>query len=187
MKTKFWIRITCWWRLLPLIFLGILALFLWRGLSLQPNLLPSVLLNKPLPAFQLPNLLKPETQLTERTFMGEVALVNVWASWCNSCHQEHHFLMTLAAKNMIAIYGLNYRDEAAAALKWLDTLGNPYRQVAFDQKGTVAIDWGVYGAPETFLLDKQGIVRYRHVGVLTEQVWQERLLPIIKQLSTGEK
>ena len=174
MKSKYW-------RLAPLFVFGVLAAFLWRGLSLNPQQLPSVRIDKPLPDFQLKTIGSSETLFTPLAMRGHVALLNVWASWCGSCTEEQVFLLQLAREG-VAIYGLNYKDNSDDAVHWLSEWGNPYQLIGADESGRVAIDLGVYGAPETFLIDKSGIVRYRHVGVLTAAAWQTAFLPRIKRL-----
>ncbi len=170
---------------LPLILFGVLALFLMRGLSLDPKELPSALIDKPFPAFTLPALGSGET-LDRQAVTGEVALFNVWATWCVSCRVEHPYLTELAQQG-VAIYGINYKDEDAAALRWLQQLGDPYIANIADREGTLGLDLGVYGAPETYLVDAEGVVRYRHVGVVDERVWTTVLQPIYVQLQGGEK
>ncbi|MDI9818588.1 MULTISPECIES: DsbE family thiol:disulfide interchange protein [unclassified Legionella] len=168
------------WRLLPLLVFGALAIFLWRGLSLEPQNLPSAQLGKSLPDFQLATLDK-ETLFTPQILEGQVSLLNVWASWCPACMEEQVFLMRLSRQG-VPVYGLNYKDEPQNARHWLDEWGNPYRAIGEDKEGKVAIDMGVYGAPETFLIDKKGIIRYRHAGILDERVWDSEFIPRIKQL-----
>ncbi|MCX7117094.1 MAG: DsbE family thiol:disulfide interchange protein [Legionellales bacterium] len=169
------------WRMVPLlVFVGIIV-FLLRGLSLDPTHLPSAKLNKPLPAFQLPALGDDSLQLTERHLHGQIALLNVWASWCEACKEEHLFLMQLKREG-ISLFGLNYKDNPDDAQLWLKNYGNPYRRVGEDRMGNVAIDLGVYGAPETFLIDKNGMIRHRHVGILTATTWQNEFVPRISQL-----
>jgi cytochrome c biogenesis protein CcmG, thiol:disulfide interchange protein DsbE len=162
---------------IPLIICLIIGIFLWRGLQLDPRELPSVLLDKPVPTFVLPDLLNPQQQIDQSDFSGQYSLLNVWASWCYACRVEHPWLMQLASDRQIPIYGLNYKDEPEDALAWLQQWGNPYTRIAADQAGKLAIDLGVYGAPETFLINADGIIRYRHVGVLTRDVWQTEFLP----------
>lgn len=158
---------------IPLALFGVLILFLWKGLSIDPRELPSALIDKPFPAFKVEALLQPERQLTTADLIGKPVLVNVWATWCPSCRQEHNQLLRIAQENKIAIIGLNYKDNRQAATQWLTELGNPYQFNIYDESGMLGLDLGVYGAPETYLLDAQGIVRFRHVGVVTEQTWQE--------------
>ncbi|PLW67396.1 DsbE family thiol:disulfide interchange protein [Pseudohalioglobus lutimaris] len=168
---------------IPLILFGVLALFLLRGLSLDPKELPSALIDKPFPAFSLPAL-GTEQMLNQDAVSGRVALFNVWATWCVSCRVEHPYLTELAQQG-VAIYGINYKDEDAAALQWLQQLGDPYIANIADREGTLGLDLGVYGAPETYLVDAQGVVRYRHVGVVDERVWTTLLQPIYAQLQDG--
>ncbi|NKB46274.1 MAG: DsbE family thiol:disulfide interchange protein [Legionellales bacterium] len=163
-----------------MVFIGI-GIFLWRGLQLEPQRLPSTLLEQPLPEFQLPDLLETQQVLTNHDLSGQYSLLNVWASWCYACRAEHSLLLQLARQEQIPIYGLNYKDAPLDAVDWLQQLGNPYTAIGADHLGKVAIDLGVYGAPETFLIDGQGIVRYRHVGVLTSAIWQTEFLPRIEQ------
>lgn len=168
------------WRLFPFVIFAVFVFFLWRGLSLEPQTLPSAHIGKPLPMFQLKQLDKDSLMTTE-TLRGQVALLNVWASWCNACTEEQVFLMRLSNEGVV-IYGLNYKDNSTNAKRWLQEWGNPYRAVGEDYSGRVAIDLGVYGAPETFLIDKEGVIRFRHVGVLDEKSWKEDFLPRIKHL-----
>ncbi|RLQ23013.1 DsbE family thiol:disulfide interchange protein [Seongchinamella sediminis] len=169
---------------LPLILFVVLALFLMRGLSLDPKELPSALIDRPFPAFTLPALGREEV-LDKDAVTGEVALFNVWATWCVSCRVEHPYLTELAEQG-VAIYGINYKDDDAAALGWLRDLGDPYVASIADRQGTLGLDLGVYGAPETYLVDASGLVRYRHVGVVDERVWTTILQPLYQQLQQGE-
>lgn len=168
---------------LPLFLFALLALFLFRGLSLDPTAMPSALIDRPLPAFELPAL-GGDAMLTQADVAGEVALLNVWATWCVSCRVEHPYLQVLAGQG-IPIYGLNYKDNDADALRWLAELGNPYRLTIADREGTLGLDLGVYGAPETYLIDAAGVVRYRHVGVVDETVWRAILEPVYLELVKG--
>lgn len=163
----------------PLILFIILGGFLWKGLSIDPRELPSALLDKPFPEFSLPALQQPERILTKQDFIGQPVLVNVWATWCPSCRQEHQQLLAIAQSGAIPVIGLNYKDERDLAIEWLQQLGNPYQFNIYDELGMLGLDLGVYGAPETYLLDAQGVIRHRHVGVLTAEAWQE-LKAIIK-------
>ncbi|TDG13903.1 DsbE family thiol:disulfide interchange protein [Seongchinamella unica] len=165
---------------LPLILFVVLALFLMRGLSLDPKELPSALIDKPFPVFTLPALGRDEL-LDKEAVTGEVALFNVWATWCVSCRVEHPYLTQLAGQG-VAIYGINYKDEDTAALGWLRELGDPYIASIADREGTLGLDLGVYGAPETYLVDADGLVRYRHVGVVDQRVWGTILQPLYQQL-----
>ncbi len=165
---------------LPLILFTILAMFLFRGLALDPKALPSALIDRPMPSFSLPQL-GAQTLLSAADLRGEVALLNVWATWCVSCRVEHPYLGKLADEG-VTIYGLNYKDDDAAAMQWLQQLGNPYRLNIADREGSLGLDLGVYGAPETYLLDAKGVIRYRHVGVIDERVWRESLEPLYGEL-----
>lgn len=169
------------WRLIPLFVFIVLCIFFWRGLALDPRYLPSAQLNKPLPHFQLSTLDNIQTEFTQKSLRGQVALLNVWASWCAACSYEQYFLLQLAREGM-AIYGLNYKDNTEEAKRWLSEWGNPYKIIGQDFNGKVAIDLGVYGAPEMFLIDKKGVIRYRHSGVLDADTWQKEFLPRIKAL-----
>jgi len=166
--------------LLPLvIFLGV-AVFLYRGLWLDPSELPSALIGKPIPAFSLPAVQGAKT-LSEADLKGKPALLNVWATWCVACRVEHPVLNKLA-KQGVTIYGVNYKDDNVAAQKWLVEFHDPYQLNINDARGTLGLDLGVYGAPETFLLDKGGIIRHKFVGVIDERVWREKLAPLYQEL-----
>ena len=160
---------------LPLAIFIVLGFFLWRGLSLDPNALPSALINQPFPAFKLTSLEQPERILSNADFAGKPVLINVWATWCPSCREEHADLLAIARQNKLPLIGINYKDERPAAQQWLNQLGNPYLFNIFDDEGTLGLDLGVYGAPESYLVDAKGIVLYRHVGVITQKVWDEML------------
>ncbi len=165
---------------LPLALFVLLALFLARGLELDPKELPSALIDRPFPEFDLPQL-GAEARLVRDDVLGEPALFNVWATWCISCRVEHPYLQALSEQG-VAIYGINYKDEDAAALQWLRDLGDPYRANIVDRSGSLGLDLGVYGAPETYFVDASGTVRYRHVGVIDERIWRTRLAPIYEEL-----
>lgn len=169
--------------LLPLgVFLG-LVVFLAAGLKLDPKEVPSPLIDKPAPAFSLTRLDNPTQTIRRDDLLGKVWMLNVWASWCVACREEHPLLVEFARKKMLPIYGLNYKDERVAGLKWLANFGNPYDASLFDQDGRVGIDWGVYGVPETFIIDRQGVVRFKHIGPLTPDVIQTRIEPLLRQLN----
>lgn len=159
------------------------AIFLWRGLSLDPHLIPSALLNSPSPQFSLNSLTGSQQKFDNEDLLGHVSLVNVWASWCDTCLEEEPVLLEIAQSNKVKLYGINYKDQNSAALKWLSQYGNPYQKIGTDHDGAVGINWGVYGTPETFVLDKKGIIRYKYIGAITDEVWQDKLLPIINQLN----
>jgi len=168
--------------LLPLVLFLAMAGLLYRGLSIDPRLVPSPLVGKSAPAFSLARLEDPAATLSNADFKGRVSLLNVWATWCVSCRAEHQVLMQLSRSTDVAIYGLNYKDERPAALRWLQQFGDPYRANAFDADGRVGIDWGVYGTPETFIIDKQGVIRHKHTGPLTWDIVQHEIMPLVKQL-----
>ncbi len=168
------------------LFLFFLAVVLRQGLSLDPRRLPSALINKPLPDFNLATVEGgAPIRFTQKTFLGKVSLLNVWASWCASCQTEHPVLMKIAKTHEVNIYGLDYKDKRADAHRWLKTLGNPYVDVGFDEQGSLGIDLGVYGTPETYIIDQDGIIRYKWVGPLTDAVWEQELLPIVQKLTRG--
>ena len=161
--------------LLPLaLFLGV-AVFLYRGLFLNPQELPSALIDKPLPAFSLPDLKDEQRLITKKDLKGP-ALVNVWATWCPTCKAEHQMLTQLA-KAGVVIHGVNYKDDSVAARQWLKDYLDPYQVNVADPQGSLGINLGVYGAPETFLIDAQGIIRHKYVGAIDERVWREELAP----------
>jgi cytochrome c biogenesis protein CcmG/thiol:disulfide interchange protein DsbE len=173
--------------LLPaILFAALLAVF-WKGLFLNPGEVPSPLIGKPAPAFQLEELSRPGQTFATADMRGRPALLNVWATWCAGCRQEHAFLMQLAKSGEVPIYGLNYRDERAPALAWLKDLGDPYEKTAYDPKGEGSLDWGVYGAPETFLMDPAGTVVYKHLGPLNGNVWARDFRPRIEAMQGGRR
>lgn len=171
--------------LLPLGVFALLVLVFYRGLFLDPAIVPSPLIGKPAPAFELPRLDEPAQSVSSAAFKGQVSLLNVWATWCVGCRQEHDTLLAIAKRGDVPIFGLNYKDERTAALAWLKQLGDPYVVSAYDQQGMVALDWGVYGAPETFLIDADGVIRYKHLGPLTLELFEAELLPRINELRGG--
>lgn len=164
-----------------LVLIALVALFA-RGLFLDPTVVPSPLIGKDAPAFSLPTLADGKQTITQEEFRGKVSLLNVWGSWCVACRDEHPVLMQFAAEKVIPIYGLDYKDDRQAALDMLAKQGDPYTAIAYDQSGDVTINWGVYGAPESFLLDKQGIIRKKYIGPLTPQLIRDDLLPRIQAL-----
>lgn len=167
---------------IPLVIFVVLVVFLALGLQLNPRDIPSPLIDKPAPAFSLPVLSDPEKQLTEKDFKDQVWLLNVWASWCVSCRSEHPVLNKLAKQNIAPIVGLNYKDEPQSARLWLEQLGNPYQVSVSDLDGRTGIDYGVYGVPETFVIDKRGMIRHKHTGPVTTADVEKTLLPLINQL-----
>jgi len=168
---------------LPVILFFVLCGFLFIGLYKDPSKVDSPLIGKPAPQFSLPRLMDSGLVFTEKEFLGKVSILNVWGTWCFACKQEHHVLLDLAKRNVAPIYGLNYKDDVAQAKIYLRDFGNPFKANASDLEGRVAIDWGVYGAPETFVIDKQGIIRHKHIGPLTMENLNEDILPLIKILN----
>lgn len=168
-----------WRYVIPLAIVVVIGVFLWRGLSLNPNYVPSPLVGKPMPEFSLPSVADPATVVGAADIKGRVALVNVWGTWCVECRHEHEFLLELARAG-VPIYGLNVRDERDSALRWLTVLGNPYVDSGFDPEGKAAVDWGVTGAPETFLIGAQGDILHKHISPLTRQIWRRDFLPLIE-------
>lgn len=167
---------------LPFGVFALLVLLLWAGLGLNPRELPSPLVGRPAPAFELPELLDAEGRFQHGALRGEASLLNVWASWCVSCRAEHPVLMELA-RSGVPIYALNYKDTRREAIAYLRQGGNPYRAIGFDEAGQVGIDWGVYGTPETFVIGPDGVIRYKHVGPLSQRVLTEKILPLMKSLN----
>ncbi len=168
--------------LLPLGLFVVLAVFLGIGLKLDPKDIPSPLIDKPAPAFSLPVLANPQQTLSVANMKGKVWLLNVWASWCVSCRQEHPLLLELAKRKVTTIIGLNYKDEAQAGAMWLQQLGNPYDASVMDADGRVGIDYGVYGVPETFMIDKRGVIRYKHTGPVLPGDIEQIFLPLLQKL-----
>jgi cytochrome c biogenesis protein CcmG, thiol:disulfide interchange protein DsbE len=169
------------WRNVPIVLFILLCIFLCRGLFLNPRLLPSVQIGKHIPTFRLTQLGTPLSVFTEKDLGHRVVLLNVWASWCSACVEEQIFLMQLA-KDGVPLFGINYKDVAKDALHWLKLWGNPYQKIGWDVSGKTAIDLGVYGAPETYVIDKKGIIRYRHAGIMTEEVWVKIIKPLMQDL-----
>ncbi|MEG0539081.1 MAG: DsbE family thiol:disulfide interchange protein [Comamonas sp.] len=166
--------------MLPLaVFLG-LAVMLGLGLQRDPRALESALLDQPVPIFDLPLLDDQGARLTPQTLRGKVWLLNVWASWCAPCRQELPILVEMSRKDQIAIYGLNYKDQSSKAQALLRVAGNPYVASAMDADGRVGMDFGIHAVPETFVIDAQGRVRYRHLGPVTQQVWEEKIMPVVR-------
>lgn len=168
--------------LIPLGIFAMLVALLAVGLRHDPRRVPSPLIGKPAPQFSLPELADPARTLDRKDLLGKVTLVNVWASWCVACRDEAQLLVALANSHVVPIYGLNYKDKRADAQRWLQTFGNPYVANAFDQEGRVAINWGVYGVPETFVVDAQGIIRYKQIGPITQEALKDKILPLVRRL-----
>jgi len=169
--------------LTPLVLFLALAALLFYGLKLDPRKVPSPLVGKPAPEFSLPALQDPARIVSDADFKGKISLVNVWASWCVSCRAEHEELMKLSREEQdVQILGLNWKDDANDATRMLRTFGDPYVVSAFDPDNKVGIHWGVYGAPETFLVDAKGIIRYKHIGPIDRQVWEQTLRPLVQEI-----
>lgn len=169
--------------LIPLVLFLALVAFLAIGLGRDPREVPSPLINKSAPAFRLVELKDPSRSFSSEEMRGKVWLLNVWASWCVACRDEHPMLLELARRNAIPIYGLNYKDKPTDAISWLNELGDPYVLSVSDLDGRVGIDYGVYGAPETFLIDRNGIIRFKHIGPITPDVWNKRMVPLVAELN----
>lgn len=169
--------------IIPLVlFLG-LVVFLAIGLRRDPHEVPSPLVNKPAPAFRLAQLKEPSKTFSPEDMRGKVWLLNVWASWCFSCREEHPLLLQAARAGSIPIYGLNYRDKREDALPWLSELGDPYVLSVSDLDARVGMDYGVYGAPESYLIDRNGVIRFKQIGPITPDVWEKTILPLAAELN----
>ncbi|MBW8830682.1 MAG: DsbE family thiol:disulfide interchange protein [Burkholderiales bacterium] len=169
--------------IIPLGVFALLVFFLWRGLRLDPHEVPSPLIGKPAPSFALTRLDDANATLRRDDMLGKVWMLNVWASWCGACREEHPLLVEFSKTKAVPIIGLNYKDQRSDGLGWLNRFGNPYDASIFDQNGRVGIDFGVYGVPETFVIDKQGIIRMKHIGPLTPDVIDKRLMPMLRKLN----
>jgi cytochrome c biogenesis protein CcmG/thiol:disulfide interchange protein DsbE len=169
--------------LLPLVlFVGLVA-FLMVGLRRDPHEIPSPFINKPAPAFQLKQLHDPNKTFSAQEMRGKVWLLNFWGTWCVACREEHPLLVQYSKTGAVPIYGVDYKDERATALQLLEEEGNPYTVTASDPEGRLSIDYGVYGAPETFLIDRDGVIRYKQIGPITEEAWQKEILPRVRELN----
>jgi cytochrome c biogenesis protein CcmG/thiol:disulfide interchange protein DsbE len=169
--------------LIPLAIFLVLVIFLAIGLTRNPQELPSALLDKPAPTFRLPQLKQPDKTFSAEDMRGKVWMLNVWASWCVACRDEHPYLFEYQKSGAVPIYGLNYKDRPEDALGWLSELGDPYLLSAADLDGRVAIDYGVYGAPESYIIDKSGTIRMKHVGPVMPEVWEKKILPLVQELN----
>lgn len=167
---------------IPLAIFAILVVFLAIGLTRDPHEIPSPLIGKPAPDFSAPNLHDPAITLTKQDMLGKVWLLNTWASWCVACREEHPLLIEFAKSKMIPIIGLDYKDKDQDGQKWLARYGNPYDVAIADRDGRIGINFGVYGVPESFLIDKAGTIRYKQIGPFTESALQEKLIPLIREL-----
>lgn len=172
--------------LLPLAIFMAMVVALGAGLRHDPRELPSALVGKPAPQFSLPVLNAQGQTMRRSDLLGKVWILNVWASWCTACRTEHPVLVDFAAGSAVPLYGLNYKDSAPAAQAWLRQMGDPYVQSLVDADGRVGIDFGVYGVPETYIIDAQGVVRYRQVGPVTPDVIEQRIKPLLRQLGQGQ-
>jgi cytochrome c biogenesis protein CcmG/thiol:disulfide interchange protein DsbE len=168
--------------LIPLAVFVVIVGFLWAGLGRDPREVPSPLIGKAAPAFELVQLQQPGKKLGTADMKGQVWLLNVWASWCVSCRVEHPLLVELAKANVVPVIGLNYKDKNDAGIAWLKQNGDPYRLSVVDADGRVGIDWGVYGVPETFVVDKNGVIRYKQIGPITVEALQQKILPLVREL-----
>lgn len=170
------------WRfLIPAVLFAALVTFFFLGLNRDKETLPSPLIGKAAPAFALPQVQDASRTVGNAEFTGKPYVLNVWATWCVGCRQEHQALLEIAQRNEVPIIGLNWKDDREKALQWLQQLGNPYAENAFDGEGRVAIDWGVYGAPETFLVDARGRVIHKHIAPLTLEIWEREFVPLLRQ------
>jgi cytochrome c biogenesis protein CcmG/thiol:disulfide interchange protein DsbE len=165
---------------IPLVLAVVLGVFLTIGLNRDPRYVPSPLIGKPAPEFTLPSLQDANYPVSSKELLGQPWVLNVWGTWCGGCRQEHDTLLAIARQRAVPIVGLNWKDDNAAAQRWLQQLGNPYAVVAEDREGRTAIDWGVYGAPETFLIGPDGTVLYKHIAPMTMEVWNTEFLPRIE-------
>jgi cytochrome c biogenesis protein CcmG/thiol:disulfide interchange protein DsbE len=171
--------------LIPLGIFLVLVAFFAIGLKLDPREVPSPLIDKQAPAFEVVRLHEPDKLIGTEQLRGQVWLLNVWASWCVACRSEHPHLVELARQNLVPIYGLNYKDERTDALRWLRQFGDPYKASAHDLDGRVGLNYGVYGVPETFLIDKQGVIRYKHIGPVDPDVINNTIMPMVRELQQG--
>jgi cytochrome c biogenesis protein CcmG/thiol:disulfide interchange protein DsbE len=171
---RFWLVIAGF-----VVLVGLLAV----GLRLDPREVPSPLIGKPAPAFELPLLQQPDKSFSEKDMLGTVWVMNVWASWCPPCLVEHPVVSELARSGIAPVVGLNYKDVREDALPWLKRNGDPFKVIAYDAAGRIAIDYGVYGVPETYVIDRKGIIRYKRVGPLTPEIIQNKVRPLIEELS----
>ena len=171
--------------IVPFALFVLLAIFLFVGLNRDPSYVPSPLIGKPAPEFSLPSLQDASYPVSSKELLGQPWVLNVWGTWCGGCRQEHETLIAIARTKVVPIVGLNWKDDNALAQQWLRDLGNPYSVVAEDREGRVAIDWGVYGAPETFLVGADGTVLVKRIGPMTPEAWEKDFLPVIGRSGGG--
>ena len=169
--------------LIPLVLFLVLCGFLFVGLFLNPREVPSPLIDKPAPLFELTQLHQPEKRFATKDMLGKVWLLNVWASWCSACREEHPLLVEFGKSGIVPIVGLDYKDTRIEGMRWLQGMGNPYAAVAFDADGRVGIDYGVYGVPETYVIDKAGIIRMKHTGPISPDVLGNKIMPLLAELN----
>ena len=171
--------------ILPLGIFALLVVLLGVGLSLNPREVPSPLIGKAAPPFELPRLHEPDKSFSPAEMKGKVWVFNVWASWCAACRDEHPVLAEFAKTGLAPLYGLNYKDKREDAIEWLKRFGDPYRASIVDTEGRVGIDYGVYGVPETYVIDKQGVIRYKRIGPVTPAILKEKIVPLVTELNRG--
>jgi len=174
-------------RFIPLVLFIALGIILYRGLSLNPQAMPSALVGQKMPAFALTQLLKPDVTLTEQDLAGDIVLLNVWGTWCVYCKYEHPYLIDIAKSGRVSLYGLNYKDDRKDAEQWLKDYQDPYQLSIFDPLGKLGIELGVTAAPETFVIDKSGLIRMKYVGPIDGRVWREKFVPVIELLESEMK
>lgn len=172
-------------RFIPLVLFIALGIVFYRGLSLNPQSMPSALIGQPVPAFALSKLLKPQEMVSEKSLTGNVVLLNVWGTWCVYCKYEHPYLVDIAKSGRVSLYGLNYKDDRKDAAQWLKDYKDPYVFSIFDPLGKLGIELGVTAAPETFVIDNKGIIRMKHVGPIDGKIWQEKFIPMIETIEAG--
>ncbi|HEU0220207.1 MAG TPA: DsbE family thiol:disulfide interchange protein [Gallionella sp.] len=168
--------------ILPFVVFVIVAAFMYVGLGLNPREVPSPLVGRAAPAFTLPQLHEPSKQFSPQDMKGKVWLFNVWASWCTACENEHPVFLELSRQNLVPIYGMDYKDKREDGEAWLRKHGNPYALVVSDDEGRVGIDYGVYGVPETYVIDKQGVIQHKQIGAVTPKILSEKIIPLVKEL-----
>ncbi|GAA6170781.1 DsbE family thiol:disulfide interchange protein [Colwellia sp. KU-HH00111] len=174
-------------RFLPLVLVIALGVVLYRGLSLNPNEMPSAMIGKAMPDFSLSTLNDAEKMVTKADFVGDIVLLNVWATWCPTCKYEHPYLLELSKNPQVKLYGINYKDERLPAQQWLTHYEDPYQFSVFDDQGLLGVKLGVFGAPETFVIDHHGIIRKRFAGAIDVRVWRKEFEPLIQQLITEKQ
>ncbi len=171
---------------LPLGAFLVLAIFLGVGLGLNPREVPSPLIGKLAPQFELPQLHRAQERFSQKDMRGKVWMLNVWASWCAACRDEHPVLVALAQSGTIPIIGLNYKDKREDGIAWLERFGDPYVLSAYDEQGRIGINYGVYGVPETYVIDKQGVIRYKRIGIVTPGIVKDKILPLVSELNRDQ-